>query len=259
MTIAVNRPQGVDGRPPPSFETTYGEVVPAVRAAQMRLLEQRWMVERHGTPDDLAALAGGRVATVVAGWQTAGPLRVTVAVGGGWNGSAGLHAARTLAQMGHAVTVVPVAAGPFGTRAITAAPMLRGAFVRIADAGHREAALAEADVVVDAIVGCGLQGGARGGMASAIRDVNRLARRIVAADVPSGMDADTGFAWGPVVRPTVTVAFGLPKPGLAQAAAYGSDLLLADLRIPPDAIRGLVPGCGDPFRQGPIVALRASG
>ncbi len=217
------------------------------------------MIERHGTPDDLAALAGGRVAAVVAGWQTAGPLRVTVAVGGGWNGSAGLHAARALAQMGHAVTVVPVAAGPFGARAITAAPMLQGAFVRIADGGHRESAFAEADVVVDAIVGCGLHGGARSGVANAIRDVNRLARRIVAADVPSGMDADTGFAWGPVVRPTVTVAFGLPKPGLAQAAAYGSDLLLADLRLPPAAIRGIVPGYGDPFRQGPIVALRAAG
>lgn len=259
MTIAVNRPQGVEVRPPPSFQTTYGEVVPAVRSAQMRLLEQRWMHERQGTPDDLAALAGGRLATVVAGWQTAGPLRVAVAVGGGWNGAAGLQAARALAQMGHAVTVVPVAAGPFGARAITASPMLRGAFVRIADAGHRASALAEADVVVDAIVGCGLQGGARAGMAAAIRDVNRLARRIVAADVPSGMDGDTGFAWGPVVRPTATVAFGLPKPGLAQAAAYGSDLLLADLRIPAAAIRAVGPGYGDPFRQGPIVALRSAG
>ena len=259
MTIAVNRPQGVEVRPPPSFETSFGEVVAAVRGEQMRFLEQRWMAERHGTPDDLAAMAGGRVAIVVAGWQTAGPLRVTVAVGGGWNGSAGLQAARALAQMGHAVTVVPVAAGPFGARAITASPLLRDAFVRIADAAQREAALAGADVVIDAIVGGGLQGGARGGMATAIRDVNRLARRIVAADVPSGMDADTGFAWGPVVRPTVTVAFGLPKPGLAQAAAYGSDLLLADLRIPPAAIREVGPGYGDPFRQGPVVALRASG
>lgn len=259
MTIAVNRPPREAGRPPPSFETPYGEVVPTVRSAQMRLLEQRWMVDRHGTPDDLAALAGGRLATVVAGWQTAGPLRVTVAVGGGWNGSAGSHAARALAQMGHAVTVVPVAAGPFGARAITASPVVRGAFVRIADVAHREAALTEADVVVDAIVGGGLQGGARGVMAAAIRDVNRLARRIVSADLPSGMDGDTGFAWGPVVRPTVAVAFGLPKPGLAQAAAYGSELLLADLRIPAAAIRAVAPGYGDPFRQGPIVALRSAG
>ena len=258
MTIAVNRPPGVLARPAPSFETAYGEVVPVVRGAQMRQLEQRWMVDRHGTPDDFAALAGGRLAAVVAGFQTAGPLRVAVAVGGGWNGSAGLHAARALTQMGHVVTVVPVAAGPFGARAITAAPLLRGAFVTIADAGHRVAALEQADVVVDAIVGCGLQGGARAGTASAIRDVNRLARRIVAADVPSGMDADTGFAWGPVVRPTVTVAFGLPKPGLAQAGAYGSDLLLADLRFPVSAVREVAPGYGDPFRRGPIVVLRAA-
>jgi ADP-dependent NAD(P)H-hydrate dehydratase / NAD(P)H-hydrate epimerase len=256
MTIAVNRPEGAVGRRPPSFENAYGEVVPAVRGAQMRLLEGRWMHDRQGTPDHLAAVAGGRLAAVVAGWQTAGPLRVAVAAGGGWNGSAGLYAARALAQMGHAVTVVPVAAGPFGARAISAAPVLRGAIVQMADAGHRGSALSEADVVVDAIVGCGLQGGARGGVAHAIEDVNRLARRIVSADVPSGMDADTGLAWGPVVRPTVAVAFGLPKPGLAQAAAYGSDLLLADLRFPVAAVREVVRGYGDPFRQGPIVALR---
>jgi NAD(P)H-hydrate epimerase len=258
MTIAVNRHPGVVAYPSPSFETAYGEVVPAVHGAQMRLLEQRWMVERHGTPDDYAALAGARLASVVAGWQTAGPLRVAVAAGGGWNGLAGLHAARALAQMGHAVTVVPVAAGPFAARAITAASVLRGAIVRVADAAHREAALAEADVVVDAIVGCGLQGAARTAMASAIRDVNRLARRIIAADVPSGMDADTGMAWGPVVRPTVAVALGLPKVGLAQAAAYGSDLLLADMRLPPGGFRALSLGVGDLFRHAPVVPLRVT-
>src|SRR3989304_4032034 len=127
MTIAVNRPHGAVRPSAPSFETPYAEVVPAVRAARMRLLEQRWMSERHGTPDDFAAMAGGRLGSVVAR-------------GVGWNGAAGLHAARVLAQMGHAATVVPVAAGPFGARAITAAPVLRGAFVRLADAGHPAAA-----------------------------------------------------------------------------------------------------------------------
>ena len=259
MTIATARTPGVGGRPTPSFETTYGEVVPTVRTAQMRSLEQRWMLERNGTPDHLAALAGERLATVVASWQIAGPLRVVVAAGGGWNGAAGLHAARTLAQMGHAVAVVPVVAGPFGARAITTSAVLRGAVVRMVDLGRREAALGEADVVVDAIVGCGLQGAARGAAADMIRDVNRLARRIVAADVPSGMDADTGLAWGPVVRPTVVVGFGLPKAGLAQAAAFGSDLLLADLRFAPSAVRELGFGYGDPFRRGPVVPLRVAG
>lgn len=259
MTIAVARTLGVGAPPSPTFETAYGEVVPAVRVAEMHALEQRWMLERHGTPDHLAALAGGRLATVVAGFQRAGPLRVVVAAGGGRNGAAGLHAARALAQLGHAVAVVPVAPGPFGARAITASPVLRGAVLRLVEPARREAALADADVVVDAIVGCGLQGALRGAAADAIRDVNRLARRIVAADVPSGLDADTGLACGAVVRPTVTVAFGLPKPGLAQAAAFGSDLVLADLRLPPAAVWGLGLAYADPFRQGPLVALRTAG
>lgn len=259
MTIAASRNVRAGVPPTPSFETAYGEVVPTALSSQMRLLERRWMQERDGTPDHLAAVGGGRLAAVVAGWQGAGPLRVVVAAGGGWNGAAGLHAARSLAQMGHAVTVVPVASGPFGARAIAASPVLRGAVVRVVDAGRRAAALGEADVVVDAIVGCGLQGALRGLAAEAVQDVNRLARRIVSADVPSGMDADTGLAWGPVVRPTVVVAFGLPKVGLAQAAAFGSDLLLADLRFAPSAIRELGLGYGEPFRRGPVVALRATG
>lgn len=259
MTIAAARSQRVGALATPSFETAYGEVVPTVRSTQMRELERRWMRERDGTPDHLAAVAGGRLAAVVAGWQTAGPLRVVVAAGGGWNGAAGLHAARSLAQMGHAVAVVPVAPGPFGPRAIAASPVLRGAVVRVVDAGRRAAALGEADVVIDAVVGCGLQGAVRGAAADAVHDVNRLARRIVSADVPSGMDADTGLAWGPVVRPTLVVAFGLPKAGLARAAAFGSDLLLADLRFAPSAIRELGLGYGDPFRRGPLVPLRASG
>ena len=259
MTIATARTPGLGARPTPSFQTAYGEVVPTVRAEQMRSLEQRWIRERNGTPDHLAALAGGRLASVVAGWQVAGPLRVVVAAGAGWNGAAGLHAARALAQMGHAVAVVPVAQGPFGARAITSSAVLRGAAVWLVAAGGCEAAIGEADVVVDAIVGCGLQGAVSGAAAGAIRDVNRLARRIGAADVPSGMDADTGLAWGPVVRPTVVVAFGLPKAGLAQAAAFGSDLLLADLRFAPSAVRELGLGYGDPFRQGPVVPLRAAG
>lgn len=259
MTIAVARTPGVGAPLSPTFETAAGEIVPAVRVAQLRTLEQRWMQERDGTPDHLAALAGGRLAAVVAGWQTAGPLRVVVAAGGGWNGAAGLHAARALAHLGHAVAVVPVAPGPLGVRAITASPVVRGAVVRVVAPGQRVSALEEADVVVDAIVGCGLQGALRGAAADAVRDVNRLARRIVAADVPSGLDADSGLAWGAVVRPTVTVAFGLPKIGLAQAAAYGSDLLLADLRFPPAAVRALGLAYGDPFRRQPIVGLRVGG
>jgi len=252
MTIAVDaRPlQAVRGSA--TFATAYGEVVPTVTRAQMQRLEQRWLGDRRSAPEHLAALAGVRLASVVAGWQTAGPLRVTVAVGGGWNGAAGVQAACALAQMGHAVAVVPVMRG---RRAAAVLEPLHRAVVQVVDAADREAALSGADVVVDAILAGGLAGRVRGPVAEAIRDVNRLSRRIVAADVPSGLDADTGAARGAVVRPTVTVAFGLPKAGLARVDAP-SDLLLADLRFAPTSIRDLGLAYADPFHQGPVVALR---
>lgn len=252
MTIAVDaRPLQVV-RGSVTFATPYGEVVPTVNRAQMQRLEQRWLGDRHSEPDHLAALAGVRMASVVAGWQSAGPLRVTVVVGGGWNGAAGVQTACALAQMGHAVAVLPVVRG---RRVAAVLEPLRRAVVGVVDGADREAALGGADVVVDAIVAGGLAGRVRGPVADAIRDVNRFSRRIVAADVPSGLDADTGAVCGAVVRPTVTVAFGLPKAGLACVDAP-SDLLLADLRFAPTAVRDLGLAYADPFRQGPVVALR---
>ena len=86
--------------------------------------------------------------------------------------------------------------------------------------------------------------------------MNRCARRLLAVDVPSGLDADTGASWGPVVRPTLTLALGPPKPGLAEAGASMSRVLLADMRLPHDALIDTGAGPLDPFNGAAIVRLR---
>lgn len=257
MIDAVDGSRFDRGRFVASFTTPLGEVVPAVTCGDMLVLERRWMHGRDSGPEDLAALAGERMAAVVAGWQVAGALRVTVVTGGGWNGAAGVEAARTLALMGHAVTVVPVGGQRRGPGSVALAS-LRRAPVQVVATGRMASALTAADVVLDAIVGCGLRGRVRPASAEAIRAVNRFSRRIVSADIPSGLDGDTGIPWGPVVRPTATVTFGLPKVGLAQAQVDLSELLLADLRLPLDALRELGLPYGEPFRRGPIVPLRCT-
>jgi hydroxyethylthiazole kinase-like uncharacterized protein yjeF len=241
-----------------SFTTPYGVVVPAVTTATMRQLEQAWLAERGGGPMGLARVAGERLAAVAVGVADRAPARITIVAGGGWNGLAGVQAALAAAADGHAVTVVQVGGRWGASQERATAQVLRGASVRVESARALERALSEADVVVDAIFGCGLRGRVRPWAADAIRSVNRFARRIVAADVPSGLDGDSGVPLGPVVRPTVTLAFGLPKVGLADAFADLSTLLLADLRLPRSALAALGITAVDPFVAGPIVRLRSA-
>lgn len=255
MTIAPAAAHPWTANAVTSFTTLMGEVIPAVTCAQMRDVEARWSAYRDAGADRFAALAGERLATVVAAFQTQGPLRVTVVAGGGWNGAAGAHAALALAASGHAVTLLPVA--PARSDAWLAASLrLPHAVVRVAAIAELDAVLSSADVVVDALVGCGLRGRVRPALAEVIRAVNRFSRRIVSADVPAGLDGDSGVPWGAAVRPTVTVAFGLPKVGMAEARADLSRLLLADVGLPLPVLATFGLDGIEPFRRGPIVPLR---
>ncbi|MCY3765059.1 MAG: NAD(P)H-hydrate dehydratase [Gemmatimonadetes bacterium] len=74
-------------------------------------------------------------------------------------------------------------------------------------------ALSDAAAAVDALLGTGIRGGPRGIVAGAIDTLREAACPILAVDVPSGLDADTGRPDGPCAAATCTVTFGLPKIG----------------------------------------------
>jgi hydroxyethylthiazole kinase-like uncharacterized protein yjeF len=95
------------------------------------------------------------------------------------------------------------------------------------------AAMAGADLIVDGIVGIGGRGGLRG---VAIDLAQAAAAALtVAVDVPSGVDADTGWAGADAIRADVTVTFGALKPGvvLGPGAALAGELRLADIGLGP--------------------------
>ena len=77
--------------------------------------------------------------------------------------------------------------------------------------------LGDPDVVVDALLGIGLEGPPREDAARMIELMNAAERPIVAVDVPSGVNASTGEVAGAAVRATATVTFGAAKVGLAIA------------------------------------------
>jgi len=192
-------------------------VWPLVGATAMRALD-RHTIETLGVPGALLMESAGRAVAEVALAERAAAPRggdVLVACGGGNNGGDGLVAARQLALLGVPVRVALVA-DPKRLAPDAAANLARAraAGVPIEAGAVRSAGAA---VIVDALFGTGLTRAVTGAPAAAIRRIAaaRPGARVVAVDLPSGLDADTGQCHGPCVAADVTVAIALPKLGLA--------------------------------------------
>ncbi len=154
--------------------------------------------------------------------------RVVVLAGAGGNGGGGLVAARHLHNRGVAVSVV-LDRSPAGLSG--AAARQWGVLDRAGVAYTVGPPLPDTDVVLDALLGYGLQGAPRG-TAAEIIEAAPEGGAVVSLDVPSGVDATTGERPGVAVRPDRVVTLALPKTGLQ---AVDCDLYCVDLGIP-DAV-----------------------
>ncbi|MFJ3548789.1 NAD(P)H-hydrate dehydratase [Streptomyces sp. NPDC090114] len=156
--------------------------------------------------------------------------RIVLLVGSGDNGGDALYAGARLARRGagvHAVLLAPERAHAGGLAA------LRRAGGRVAGADGADGLIGRADLVVDGIVGIGGRGGLRPD-AVPLADAARRARAaVIAVDLPSGVDADTGEVRGAAVRADLTVTFGTHKPGLLidPAREYAGSVRLVDIGL----------------------------
>jgi hydroxyethylthiazole kinase-like uncharacterized protein yjeF len=194
--------------------------VAVVRAAEAALMARL----REGTLMQRAA--AGLAATCCRLLGRVYGARVVLLVGSGDNGGDALYAGALLARRGAAVSAVLL-----GSRAHEAGlAALRAAGGRVAS----PAVLREADLVLDGIVGIGGKGALRDDAASAVASISPAAL-VVAVDVPSGVDADTGEVQGAAVRADVTVTFGTWKPGLLidPGAHHAGVLELVDIGLAP--------------------------
>ena len=190
------------------------EVWPLVGAAGMRALD-RHTIETLGVPGELLMESAGRaVAEAVLALRASGTA-VLVVCGPGNNGGDGLVAARHLHALGVPVRAALVAPEAKLSRD-AGANLARARAARVPIDGPRFRA-PQGGVVVDAIFGTGLARVVAGPAAAAIRRLRgaRAGSRVVAVDLPSGLDADTGQPLGAAVHADVTVTLGLPKLGLA--------------------------------------------
>ncbi|MFN3370568.1 MAG: NAD(P)H-hydrate dehydratase [Sphingomonadaceae bacterium] len=209
---------------------------PLLTAAAMRAAEADWFAAGHDS-FALMQVAGAAVATAAAAHLPASSGRVLVLAGPGNNGGDGFVAARLLAEAGHGVTVATL----LPTEA------LKGDAARAAAAFAGPIVAPEAadpagfDLVIDALFGIGLARPPAGAAAALIERVNAAAVPVLAIDIPSGVDADTGAAPGPAIRATETLTFHTPKPGhlLLPGRLLAGQLTVADIGLPPPADPGL--------------------
>ncbi|BCB81436.1 NAD(P)H-hydrate dehydratase [Phytohabitans flavus] len=153
--------------------------------------------------------------------------RVLLLVGPGNNGGDALYAGTHLARRGVAVSALLLAPERVHEGGLAALQQAGG---RVVDAVPRDL-----DLAVDGIVGLGGSGGLRPAAEAAVRLLQARGTTIVAVDVPSGVDVDTGALSGPVVRADVTVTFGCLKPALVvgPAAPYAGEVELVDIGLGP--------------------------
>ena len=167
-----------------------------------------------------------------AGWQVARFCRGRTAVicGVGNNAGDGLAAARHLHRWGRLSAVSCVDSDRLRGAAALERDALRTLEIDIAE----ELRLEGAEVVVDALLGTGQSRAPEGKFAAWIEAINGSGSQVVAIDVPSGLDADTGVAYSPCVRANTTVTLGLAKPGLLNGHGpdRAGDVWVADIGVP---------------------------
>lgn len=226
----------------------------AVTAGQMRELDRRTIEEAGISGIDLMERAGAGVANAVfelIHYAQYRQVKVLLVAGHGNNGGDAFVAARLLNERGLDVEVlVSSETDRIKGDALEALKQMQSAGVEPRPVVQPEEWERLADryscgrlIIVDGVLGTGISGPVRGAAAAAIRFINRLGEKnqVLAIDVPSGLDSDTGGAEGLAVIADRTVTMGLPKLGLLTQAGteHVGALDVVDIGIPLEFYEGL--------------------
>ena len=240
-------------------------MLPSVTANEMREID-RLMVEEMGVELLQMMEHAGRNLTEVARTLLGGELKgrkMVVLVGPGNNGGGGMVAARHLVNIGASVAVV-LAQDPTRLQELPAHQhaTLSRMEVRIGvfDSGEADelaAWMGPSDLVIDALLGYSLNGSPRGTIAWLIRQVNGIGRPILALDLPSGLQPDTGEVGDPCIRAHATLTLALPKRGLLVPTAmpYVGRLWVGDIGVPPPLYTRVGLNVEPLFSRGPVILV----
>ncbi|OGS48872.1 MAG: hypothetical protein A3K68_07065 [Euryarchaeota archaeon RBG_16_68_13] len=204
-----------------------------ISATEMRVLDRN--AQHFGVPIlELMESAGKAVAEVARRDFGASGKRVLVVCGTGNNGGDGLVAARHLSRDAKVEILLARPPDQFATeearvnfRRLGNVPVSEGLVAS-------EEAMRDVDLIIDALLGIGVEGALREPYATLIQEMNRSGKPILSVDVPSGIGTDVA------VKPAATVALHAIKEGCTEANA--GTLRVADIGIPPRIAHSIGPG-----------------
>ena len=218
----------------------------AISVARMQAID-RAAIERFRIPRLLLMEhAGVALAHAVRSLLPRPSHPILVCCGSGLNGGDGLAAARHLHAWGYPLRILVTSA----YTSLREEPAVYATIVRRLGLAITECASVRAlrrveawwsqcVLLVDALLGIGVRGTVREPTASIIERMNHSGRPIVAGDVPSGLDAETGRVRGIAVNATLTVTFGFAKRGclIADGPRHTGALLVDSIALPPQLLR----------------------
>jgi NAD(P)H-hydrate epimerase len=226
------------------FFTSTNQEVPALTTAQMREVDRIAMQETGPNLFQMMENAGRNLAEVALeslgeDWQQ---VRVIVLAGTGGNGGGGITAARHLANRGVRVELCMAMPNKLSEVAAWQRKIFQSTPGK--EVEFRSLESKEVGLILDALIGYGLESAPQGIFAELIRWANSAGTPIISLDVPSGMDSTTGQTPGACIQSTWTMTLALPKLGLTRAAGK---IVLADIGIPEDTYRRIGIAYSSPF------------
>lgn len=177
--------------------------------------------------------------------------KITVLCGTGNNGGGGMVAARHLHNWGAEVNALLVRE----ESQLKEVPANQWKILKRMDIVTSDFDLSKADLIIDTMLGYGVDGNPREPIASWIRRANESKVPIIALDAPSGLDTTTGIPASPCIRAHSTLTLALPKTGLVtpEAKPFVGDLYLADISVPPELYAKLNIHMSSPFGSDTII------
>ena len=211
-------------------------------AEQMQELDRK-AIETYRIPGIVLMENAGRGATEVI--SNAFPdlpnMKIAIVAGKGNNGGDGFVIARCLMNRGMSVKIY-LLADPKVLRGdaeinFQIFQRMKGEVIPVPSSKDYQKVkkeLEKFDLLIDAIFGTGLDAEVRGYYREVIDHINTLQKPIIAIDIPSGLDANTGKPLGTAIRASLTVTFALPKVGhlTPPGPDYVGEVKLVDIGYP---------------------------
>jgi NAD(P)H-hydrate epimerase len=229
--------------------------IPALTTEQMVVVD-RLMIEEYGIEliqmmenagRNLADLTGHLLGASLPGQS------VCVLCGRGNNGGGGMVAARHLHNRGADVHITRLSGD------LKALPARQWRILE--NMGLRNDPfydLSDADIIIDALIGYGLNGDPRPEVVVWIEKANAAGKPILVLDAPSGLDTTSGTPSKPTVRADATMTLALPKVGLMSESVkpFVGELYLADISVPPELYRKMGLEVQNIFKENTIIRIR---